>query len=446
VSNYERKKARLLESWNTGTTEFRLAKATISNLFRYEARSTARSRLSLQNFNEIIKLDPDAMTLEVEGLATFETIVTHTLEHGLLPLVAPELKHITIGGAVVGIGIESTCYKHGFVHDGLLEADVLLPDGKIVTCTPQNEYADLFHALPNSYGTLGYILRAKIALQAAQPFIRLEIQSYADAGVYLDAMRDAVTARAADFIEGLVYQDGRYFLMLGRFEPALEQTDDIVHQNIFYKLVESRREIFLSTFDYIFRYDPEWFWNIPESWIFRLFRRYAPRRYRNSSFYTRYTARKARLRKYLPRQPAVETEPLIQDWQVPWDAARDLLAFFLEQVPLDGRPCAAVPIVAPSQPTLYPITPRQLYFNLGCYCHVRKAAGQEPYHYTRIMDRRCFELGGIKMLYSSSFLAQAEFDRVYNGAAYRRLKQKYDPQARARTLFEKVAIEPSGGP
>ena len=32
--------------------------------------------------------------------------------------MAPELKHITVGGATVGIGIESTCFRYGFVPKG----------------------------------------------------------------------------------------------------------------------------------------------------------------------------------------------------------------------------------------------------------------------------------------------------------------------------------------
>ena len=35
------------------------------------------------------------------------------------------------------------------VRIALLEADVLLPGGDIVTCTGDNEHADLFNALPN---------------------------------------------------------------------------------------------------------------------------------------------------------------------------------------------------------------------------------------------------------------------------------------------------------
>ncbi|HEY9181757.1 MAG TPA: FAD-binding protein, partial [Gammaproteobacteria bacterium] len=79
---------------------------------------------------------------------------------------------------------------------------------------------------------------------------------------------------------------------------------------------------------------------------------------------------------------------------------------------------------------------------LGCYCQVQRPEGMAPFHYTKILDRKCFDLGGIKMLYSSSFLNETEFDALYNGAAYRALKAKYDPDGNAQTLYKKVAFAP----
>jgi FAD/FMN-containing dehydrogenase len=399
-------------------------------------------RVSLGQFNEIIALDRNARTLEVEGLATFETIVDACLAQGFLPPVAPELKHITIGGATVGIGIESSCFRHGFVHDALIEADVLLPGGRVITCTAHNEFSDLFHALPNSYGTLGYILRAKIRLVPAKPFVEVAVERFEDARTYLDAMRAATERDDVDFVEGLFFEDRRFFLKTGIMRDSLAPLDDILRRDIYYKLVETRDLIRLTTRDYIFRYDPEWFWNIPETAFYALFRRFAPARFRNSGFYTRHIARQAKIRAALGLK-SDDTEPLIQDWEVPWDEAGALIECCLTKVDLAGRPWAAVPIKTPSQPTLYPIEANKLYFNLGCYCQVRRPAGKPPYYYTRLMDDKCFELGGIKMLYSSTFLDKDEFDRRFNGMAYAALKTTYDPEGNAPTLFEKVAM-PAG--
>ena len=440
ASGYQQKKAQLLDSWSVGGGQLRLQKSTISNLFRYQTRGAAERRLSLATFNNVIGLDTETATLEVEGLTTFETIVNYCLARGYLPLVSPELKHITIGGATVGIGIESTCFRHGFVHDGLVEADVLLPSGEVVTCTRDNDHADLFRALPNSYGTLGYILRVKIKLQTAKPYVHIKIDSFPDTRTFLVAMQAATTSPDIDFVEGLFFGDRRYYLMCGWHRADVTQIDDILRRDIFYKLIQSRSDIYLTTADYIFRYDPEWFWNIPDSWMHRLFRRFAPKRYRNSSFYTSHVARMRKLHKFLGRGKPANTEPLIQDWEVPWEHAEELIEFCLNNVELNGLPWAAVPIVTPDQPTLYPIKPGTLYFNLGSYCQVRRSQDQEPYHYTKIMDRKCFELDGIKMLYSSTFLGETEFDARFNGKAYKELKRKYDPSGDAPTLYAKVAL------
>jgi hypothetical protein len=106
--SYRDKTARLTSNWQSGSGTLRLKKSTISNLFRYQPRGAAARRLSLGEFNHVLALDAAAATVEVEGLTTYETVVRHCLSHGFLPLVAPELKHITVGGATVGIGIEST--------------------------------------------------------------------------------------------------------------------------------------------------------------------------------------------------------------------------------------------------------------------------------------------------------------------------------------------------
>ena len=89
-------------------------------------------------------------------------------------------------------------------------------------------------------------------------------------------MRVATESPDLQFVEGLFFEDNRYFLMTGRFVDKVPHCDDIVRRSVFYRLVETRRDIYLKTFDYIFRYDPDWFWNVPETGFFNLFRRYAP--------------------------------------------------------------------------------------------------------------------------------------------------------------------------
>jgi len=167
-------------------------------------------------------------------------------------------------------------------------------------------------------------------------------------------MRAASENAAVDFVEGLNFSPDEQYLMCASFADETPPLDDILREDIFYRLVRKKTDIYLSTRDYLFRYDPEWFWDIPDGARFPCFRRYAPRRMRNSGFYTRYAATKAAICNRLPGYHAT-TEPLIRDWQVPWERGGQLADFALDTVDLECRPWAAVPIRTPVSPTLYPI-------------------------------------------------------------------------------------------
>ena len=64
---------------------------------------------------------------------TYEDLVAATLPVGLSPLVVPQLKTITLGGAVTGLGIESASFRNGLPHESVLEMDVLTGGGEVVT-------------------------------------------------------------------------------------------------------------------------------------------------------------------------------------------------------------------------------------------------------------------------------------------------------------------------
>lgn len=425
-----------------GNTErIRIKKKTISNLFRYSGKKEESGfrPVDLSNFNKVLHVDTEHKTLEVQGLATYESIVDATLKYGLIPTVVPELKHITIGGASVGIGIESTCHRYGFVHDGILEADVLLSNGSIVCCSPTNEYSDLFYGLPNSYGTLGYILRVKIRLYDSKPYVTLHTKRLDSVESFIHNLVVSVKNPVSDYIETLIYSKDELYLTIGSLTGNISDANlsSIYGKTIFYKELRREGEVTLPIKEYLFRYDPEMFWNIPEKFLFNIFRAYAPKILRNSAFYSRYTGWKGRFFSWIPTKQDSK-ERLIQDWEVPWECAGRFLLFALETVDLDGKPWIATAINTPAKATSYPMDRDTTYFNLGFYGSVKKIQGQEPFYTTKVMDEFCFNCGGIKMLYSTSFMDKPTFDRIYGGREYRKVKEKYDATYILPTLFEKT--------
>jgi FAD/FMN-containing dehydrogenase len=104
-------------------TPVRLAKRT-SNLFRFRdnvpkaaGAAAVAGGLDVSAFDHVLDIDPARRTARVGGMTTYEDLCDATLSHGLMPLVVPQLKTITLGGAVTGLGIESTSLRNGMPHE-----------------------------------------------------------------------------------------------------------------------------------------------------------------------------------------------------------------------------------------------------------------------------------------------------------------------------------------
>jgi FAD/FMN-containing dehydrogenase len=98
--SHETEVARLREAYAALPPDapVRLAKQT-SNLFRFRD-TTATAELDVSAFGHVLSVDPVARTARVGGMTTYEDLCDATLPHQLMPMVVPQLKTITLGGAV----------------------------------------------------------------------------------------------------------------------------------------------------------------------------------------------------------------------------------------------------------------------------------------------------------------------------------------------------------
>src|ERR1700753_1170983 len=188
---HEAEVARLVQAYAALTPDapVRLAKRT-SNLFRFRnAAAGATAELDVSPFGHVLSVDPVARTARVGGMTTYEDLCDATLPHQLMPLVVPQLKTITLGGAVTGLGIESTSLRNGMPHESVTALEILTGDGRVVRATADNEHADLFRGFPNSYGTLGYSLSLTIELEPVRPYGQLRHFPFDSAEACLEAVR-----------------------------------------------------------------------------------------------------------------------------------------------------------------------------------------------------------------------------------------------------------------
>jgi FAD/FMN-containing dehydrogenase len=124
-NDYESRKARLSEQMRRAGG-VRLGKKT-SNLFRARAAAARQDELSVRDFSHVLSVNIKEGWADVEGMTTYEKFVDETLNYGLMPAVVPQLKTITVGGAVAGVGIEATSFRYGLVHETVLEMDFQIP-------------------------------------------------------------------------------------------------------------------------------------------------------------------------------------------------------------------------------------------------------------------------------------------------------------------------------
>lgn len=438
---------RLLGSFRalTPTDSVRLSKHT-SNLFR--SRTTAHSPgLDTSGLTGVISVDPDARTADVAGMCTYEDLVAATLPFGMAPLVVPQLKTITLGGAVTGLGIESTSFRSGLPHESVIEMDILTGTGEIVTASPEQN-SDLFRAFPNSYGTLGYAVRLRIELEPVAPFVGLTHVRFHSLAKLVSAMdRIVETGRydgaPVDYLDGVVFSADESYLCVGAHTATPGATSDYTGRQIFYRSLQHDDGVAtdrLTIHDYLWRWDADWFWCSKAFGAQHpVLRRLWPRRYRRSSFYGKLMRLERRydigdrLEKLKGRP---RRERVIQDVEVPIARCVEFLEWFLDHVPIEPIWLCPLRLRDGRDWPLYPLRTDRTYVNVGFWSTV--PVGQTEGETNRMIERTVTELDGHKSLYSDSYYSREEFDALYGGDAYRRAKRRYDPDARLLDLYAKA--------
>ena len=417
-----------------------LGKAT-SNLFRDRA-AAGRRRLDVRGFDHVLAVDGAAGWVDAEGMVPYEALAAECLAQGVMPAVVPQLKSITLGGAVAGVGIEATSFRHGLVHETVRELEVLTGTGEVVTARPDSEHADLFFGFPNSYGTLGYALRVRAATQPVKHYVTVEHHRFADADAFFAALAQAC-ADEADFIDGVVFGPGTLVLSQARFVDAAPYVSDYTFERIYYRSLLERELDYLTAHDYLWRWDTDWFWCSKNLGAQQpLVRRLYGRRHLNSRTYTRLMRLNSRLglTRLADRLSGWHRESVIQDVDIPIGRAPEFLSFFLREVGI--LPVWICPIGATPGAADFPLFPRGAgpYVNFGFWDVVRRREKHPPGHFNRLVEREVARLGGIKSLYSDSYYAADEFRATYGGDTYRRLKARYDPQGRLGDLYAKCVL------
>jgi FAD/FMN-containing dehydrogenase len=134
----------------------------------YGDSSLSTSRVvGMRRLDHMLAFDPVAGVLTCEAGTLLSDIIDALLPRGWFPPVTPGTKLVTIGGLIASDVHGKNHHGAGSFCDHLLSFDLVLGDGRIVTCS-KGENVDLFAATCGGMGLTGVILRATFKLLAVE--------------------------------------------------------------------------------------------------------------------------------------------------------------------------------------------------------------------------------------------------------------------------------------
>jgi FAD/FMN-containing dehydrogenase len=208
----------------------------------------------------------------------------------------------------------------------------------------------------------------------------------------------------------------------------------------YFRSLQQRETDTLTTYDYLWRWDTDWFWC---SGAFGLHnprvRRLWPRRWRRSDVYHKLVGLEHRfgiVARIDRARGRPERERVIQDVEVPVDQTAEFLRWFDDRVGM--RPVWLCPLRASRGWPSYPLQPQATYVNIGFWGTVPIAPGALDGDVNRAIESKVTTLGGHKSLYSDAYYDRETFDRLYGVANLSRVKQQTDPDGRLLGLYEKA--------
>jgi FAD/FMN-containing dehydrogenase len=395
-------------------------------------RRFAGRRIDASSLCNVLEIDAGNRLCVAEPGITFASLVEQTLPHGLVPAVVPELKGITIGGAVAGCSVESMSYRYGGFHD-TCESYEFIDGTAEVRNLSRAEDPFLFDMVHGSYGTLGVLAGLKFNLVPAKPFVHMTYVRYETPETFFEELIRQCESGEHDFIDGIIHSPADLVMCLGDFEETAPYTSDYTRTHAFYRSTTEKAEDHLSTPHYFFRYDTDAHWltrtapPLQWKWFRFLFGRYML----GSTNLIEWSARLNPVLK-LKKRPEV-----VADVFIPARRFLDFCKRYEEE--MNFYPLWVVPYRVPRP---YPWLSREHFERMGddlfIDCAVYGMKNNGPTDASPRLEELTFDLDGIKALIGRNHYSPERFWDIYNRPNYSSAKTALDPNGAFPDLYDKL--------
>ena len=382
------------------------------------------NKIDISDLNKILFVDAEKKICVAEPGVTFADLVRETSRYNLVPMTVPEHKAITIGGAIAGCSIESMSYKYSGFHDSCLEYEVITSDGKVINCSPEKDKL-LFQTLHGTFGTLGIISKLTFKLIDAKPFVKLNYEKYFSLEDYKKAILEFSKKKETDFIDGIIYSPKEYILCVGKFVDAAPYTRNYNWMNAFCIDARKRKEDYLKTFDYFFRYDKGTTTTFTKNPVTRFF-------FGKLFSSTNILKIANKFRKIITE----EKLPITIDLFIPFSKAEEFFEWYNQEI--NYFPLWCVPYKRKNYEWISDSFLKNIKDDLFLDIAIYEMRKENKEKYYRMFEDEIIKINGLKTLISNNYFSEKDFWKIWNKKNYDEVKKQTDPKNIFRGLYEKT--------
>ncbi|XP_050425506.1 delta(24)-sterol reductase-like [Adelges cooleyi] len=396
------------------------------------------------HLDAIIAIDTESQTVRVEPGITFGRLVPALIQSGwTLPIVV-DLKELTVGGLVMGTGLESSSHKYGLFYELCTRYELITCDGNVMTCS-KTENAQAFECLPCSYGTLGFLTAVDLKIMPAKKYVALEYSPVVGPAERMESALRLEVNGNNEFVELIVFSQSHGVLVTGRLTDGEDNTATTVNEiGRFYKpwffkhvqtFLEADRhaEELVPLADYYFRHNNSLFWEIQDiipfgnNAVFRYFLGWLMPPKIALLKLTQTAIVKRLYDKY----------HFVDDFILPLSGLAESLGQFHRT--LNIYPIWVCPVVLRSGRGLMhsPSAQDEMYVDVGLYGEPKvsgyncKATGTRLEHFV-------LKLKGFKMLYTGTHLTSDEFKSMFDHGLYDKIRRQLRCEFNLPEIYNKV--------
>ncbi|KAJ8388495.1 hypothetical protein AAFF_G00133710 [Aldrovandia affinis] len=361
------------------------------------------------NMMDILEVDTKRRVLRVEPLANMGQVTALLNSIGWTLPVLPELDDLTVGGLIMGTGIESSSHIYGLFQHICVAYELVLADGSLVRCTAK-ENTDLFYAVPWSCGTLGFLVAAEIRIIPARAWVKMTYEPVRGLEAICQRFAQESANKENQFVEGLQYSVDEAVIMTGVMTDEAEP-DKVNRIGLYFKpwffkhvecfLTENRSAVeYIPLRHYYHRHTRSIFWELQDiipfgnNPLFRyLFGWMVPPKISLLKLTQGETIRRL-----------YEQHHVVQDMLVPMKHMQNAISCFHNDIHV--YPLWLCPFVLPSQPGM--------------------------------LEKFVREVHGFQMLYADVYMDRQEFWDMFDGSLYHKLREELDCKAAFPEVYDKI--------